>query len=151
MDRGRISDMKDFYALLSALAEKAGPARTLTACTGRSGWPKRGVYFFMEPGEERSDSGTGPRVVRVGTHALKAGSGTALWTRLSQHRGRASSGGGNHRGSIFRLIVGTAVAARDEQVLQTWGVGNNAPADIRAGEVELEGKVSAVIGAMWGC
>lgn len=148
MNRGRVEDLKDFYALLSALAERAGPARTLGACTGRSGWPKRGVYFFMELGEERSDSGTGPRIVRVGTHALKAGSGTALWTRLSQHRGRVSSGRGNHRGSIFRLIVGTAIAARDGQVHQTWGVGNNAPADIRAGEVELERRVSVVIGAM---
>ena len=31
-------------------------------------WPQRGVYFFMEDGEERSDSGSGLRIVRVGTH-----------------------------------------------------------------------------------
>ena len=35
----------------------------------------------MEDGEVRSDSGTG-------THALTEGSGTKLWTRLSQHRGQ---------------------------------------------------------------
>jgi hypothetical protein len=55
------------------------------------------VYFFREAGETRCDSGNGPRIVRVGTHALKAGSSTKLWTRLSQHRGK-SAGGGNHRG-----------------------------------------------------
>jgi len=30
----------------------------------------------------------------VGTQALKAGSGTNLWTRLWQHKGQATSGGG---------------------------------------------------------
>jgi hypothetical protein len=48
-------------------------------------------------------------IVRVGTHALETGSQTTLWKRLSQHRGQARSGSGNHRGSIFRLIVGTAL------------------------------------------
>ena len=49
-----------------------------------------GVYFFHEPGEERLDTGVGPRIVRVGTHALKIGSSTKLWTRLSQHKGQAN-------------------------------------------------------------
>jgi hypothetical protein len=61
-------------------------------------WPKRGVYFFFETGESRSDSGSGPRVVRVGTHALREGSRAKLWTRLSQHQGTITTGGGNHRG-----------------------------------------------------
>jgi hypothetical protein len=38
------------------------------------------VYFFRESSEDRSDTGEGPRVVRVGTHALKAGARTTLWT-----------------------------------------------------------------------
>lgn len=148
MTSKRIADLQDFYALLGVLAESVGGARSLADCSGRFGWPRRGVYFFMEDGEGRSDSGAGPRIVRVGTHALKEGSGTKLWTRLSQHRGRAASGGGNHRGSIFRLIVGTAVMARHGHECSTWGNGYNAPADIRAGEVALEREVSKVIGAM---
>jgi hypothetical protein len=32
-------------------------------------WLQRGVYFFMEGGEHRTDSGEGLRIVRVGTHA----------------------------------------------------------------------------------
>jgi hypothetical protein len=73
-------------------------------CTRRSGWPGRGVYFFFEDHEFREDGST-LRVVRVGTHAVSANSRTTLWNRLHTHRG-ASSGGGNHRGSIFRKRVG---------------------------------------------
>jgi hypothetical protein len=84
----RISNLQKLYGLLGSLAERVGGARTLATCSGRLEWPRRGVYFFMEDGEVRSDSGTGPRIVRVGTHALTEGSGTKLWTRLSQHRGQ---------------------------------------------------------------
>ena len=91
----------------------------------------------MEDGEVRSDSGSGPRIVRIGTHALTTGSGTKLWSRLSQHRGQQKAGGGNHRGSIFRLIVGTAVMARNGHDVPSWGQGNNATAEVRVGREEL--------------
>jgi len=144
----RLDDLRKFYAALSVLEQKLGGARTLGSCSGRMKWPQRGVYFFRELGEERADSGGGPRVVRVGTHALKENGSTILWTRLSQHRGRVSSGSGNHRGSIFRLIVGKSLIAQRGSEFPTWGNGNNAPKDIRAGEVALECEVSGVIGAM---
>ena len=79
---------------------------------------------------------------------MKAGSNTRLWTRLSQHRGTFSKGGGNHRGSIFRLIVGASLINRDGHAFPTWGEGNTAASDIRNGEHALECHVSAVIGAM---
>jgi len=144
----RIHRLEHFYDLLGDLEQQIGGARTLSQCDGRMGWPQRGVYFFFEPGEDRSDTGSGPRVVRVGTHALKTDSGTKLWTRLSQHRGQARSGGGNHRGSIFRLIVGTALIERDGQKCPTWGNGNSAPREVRQGELPLEQAVGKVIGAM---
>ena len=106
---GRLDHLKRFYDLLADLEIRQGDRRRLSACDGRMNWPARGVYFFFEPGETRSDSGAGPRVVRVGTHALTTGSRTTLWDRLSQHRGTAKKGGGNHRGSIFRLLVGAAL------------------------------------------
>ncbi|WP_198912144.1 hypothetical protein [Acetobacter sicerae] len=109
-------------------------------------WPQRGVYFFQEQGEYRRDGGA--RIVRVGTHALTDTSRTKLWGRLSQHRGRASVAGGNHRGSIFRLLVGTAFLERRGVQSATWGLGSNAPAYIRAQETDLEGEVSNIIGAM---
>src|SRR5262245_48697855 len=95
----RINDLRRFYSAIGRLQANLGGARTLAECSGRLSWPRRGVYFVMEIGETRSDSGNGPRIVRVGTHALKPNSNTRLWTRLSQHRGQVQSGGGNHRGS----------------------------------------------------
>jgi hypothetical protein len=144
----RVRDLVRFYGILGDLERRVGGARLLSRCNGRLDWPKRGVYFFMEPGEERSDTGAGHRVVRVGTHALTQGSRTRLWSRLSQHRGQAASGGGNHRGSIFRLIVGAALIARRGCQFPTWGQGSNAPAVIRAGEALLEREVSKIVGAM---
>ncbi|MCG6907441.1 MAG: hypothetical protein LJE63_12575 [Desulfobacteraceae bacterium] len=117
--------MKRFYGLLEELEKSLGGARVLSQCDGRMRWPQRGVYFFREPGETRSDTGLGPRIVRVGAHALKTSSGTKLWTRLSQHRGHVRSGGGNHRGSIFRLIVSTALIARDGHEYPAWGKGGD--------------------------
>jgi hypothetical protein len=136
-----------FYSLLDRLEKNLG-ARTLTECSGRMDWPSRGVYFFRESGEGRTDTGKGPRIVRVGTHALKAGSGTKLWTRLSQHKGQTGTGGGNHRGSIFRLIVGAALSSRDGYEFPTWAKGNTASREVRAGEHFLECEVSRIIGNM---
>ena len=149
MNGERLEHLRTFYGLLGRLNEACGGGRQLAERTGRQDWPQQGVYFFMEPGEERSDSGKGPRIVRVGTHALKAGSATRLWTRLSQHRGQARSGGGNHRSSIFRLIVGTALIARDNHVCPTWDDRRStAGATVRASELALEQEVTKTIGAM---
>jgi hypothetical protein len=144
--RGR--DLVRFYGILDRLEKGIGGEHCLAGCTGRMDWPRRGVYFFREPGEIRSDSGSGPRVVRVGTHALKSGSSTKLWTRLSQHKGQPSTGGGNHRGSIFRLIVGAALAAQNGYDFPTWGSGNAANDHVRNSELALETEVSAFIGKM---
>lgn len=111
-------------------------------------WPSRGVYFFFEQDENRLNTGEGPRVVRVGTHALTSGSRTKLWTRLSQHKGEVKTGGGNHRGSIFRLIIGAALINRGHLTFPTWGIGNTADRTIRDAEVDLERQVSEFIGRM---
>ena len=145
----RLADLKRFHDLLDRLAERIGGRRRLVHCEGRMGWPDRGVYFFFEDGETRSDSGGGPRVVRVGTHALKPGSRSSLWGRLAQHRGVARSGGGNHRGSIFRLLVGASLARRYPSLaVESWGRGYTAPREVRAREHDLECRVSEVIGRM---
>jgi hypothetical protein len=144
----RLDDLQRFYAALSLLEQKLGGARTLASCSGRMRWPRRGVYFFRESGENRIDSGDGPRIVRVGTHALKAGGSAILWRRLSQHRGTVSRGTGNHRGSIFRLLVGKSLIARQHYDYPTWGIGDRALKDHRAAEALLESEVSRVIGAM---
>ena len=163
----RVSDTAHFYALLSQIEEKVGGSRRLAECDGGMDWPERGVYFFFEPGERRRHSGDGDRIVRVGTHALRTGSRTSLWSRLSQHRGRASTGIGNHRGSVFRGLVGRALARRGDCPLPpTWKRGTDDPrnrsgttstvarqfgmttAQVNAGEADLERRVTAHIGRM---
>lgn len=148
MANARTADVASFYSILVRLEPKLGGAKTLGNCSGRIPWPRRGVYFFFEGGEDRHDSGSGPRVVRVGTHAITSSSRTRLWTRLSQHRGQTGSGGGNHRGSIFRLIVGTALISREQHAIVSWGKGSSAAREIREQELDLERAVSAVIRAM---
>ena len=45
--------------------------------------------------------------------------------RLRQHRG-SESGGGNHRGSIFRLLIGQALLAEmSSQKCRSWGVAGD--------------------------
>ena len=97
-------------------------------------------------------------MVRVGTHALKDGSRTTLWKRLSQHQGVRRSGGGNHRGSIFRLLTGQALIARDGLEVPTWGVGRDAGKaagrlglereQVESLEQPVEKAVSTTLGAM---
>jgi hypothetical protein len=144
----RLEHLVRFYSILDSLQHKIGGSRKLADCSGRMAWPRRGVYFFHEQAENRSDTGNGPRIVRVGTHALTAGSGTKLWTRLSQHKGALKTGGGNHRGSIFRLIVGAALVNREKLDFATWGDGQTADRDVRTGELALERQVSQAIGNM---
>lgn len=141
----RLADVRRFYEILDDLRARLAGGHALETCHGRMNWPERGVYFFFEDGEVRTHSGVGPRVVRIGTHALKAGSKTSLWNRLSQHRG-VGHGGGNHRGSIFRLHVGKALLTRHREIeCPSWGCGQNAARDVRLLEQELEARVSQVI------
>lgn len=155
----RLRDLVRFYELLDSLAQRLGGTRKLAFCDGRQGWPVRGVYFFFETGEARSHSGSGPRVVRVGTHALVGSSGTSLWDRLSQHRGAAGNKGGNHRGSIFRLLIGAALQKKlSISPVLSWGQKQDLRTaarslgmtveELRAGEHRLELAVSVYIGAM---
>ncbi|NNN07921.1 MAG: hypothetical protein HKL85_01855 [Acidimicrobiaceae bacterium] len=148
----RLLALDEFYGQLQLLERAVGGKRILSECDGRMKWPRRGVYFFFEDGEFRDD-GVTPRVVRVGTHALRPSKST-LWGRLSQHKGNVGGsmpGGGNHRGSIFRLHVGTALlTAGDwpEAVRLSWGFGNTAKGVVREGEYPVEVAVSQRVGSM---
>lgn len=144
--------MNRFYRLLADLEDRCGGTRRLAECDGRMGWPRLGVYFFFESGEVRND-GVTPRVVRVGTHGLRPSPST-LWGRLSQHKGTSAGsmpGGGNHRGSIFRLHIGIALlncGSWPQEIRDSWGVGSTAPAAVRRIEYPLERAVSDRIGTM---
>lgn len=151
----RLSDTRRFYDILARLEQHLGGKRRLAESHGRMKWPARGLYFFFEPGELRTTSGSGPCVVRVGTHALKAGSKSTLWKRLRQHRGTLRgkyAGGGNHRGSVFRLHVGTALIAKHNlsgAAVEHWAVGSSSPTrHSRQDEYPLERQVSQHIRSM---
>jgi hypothetical protein len=144
----RQQHLNHFYDLIDKLIHKNGGTHYLSDCHGRMSWPERGVYFFFENGEIRLDTGNGNRIVRVGTHALKSGSKTTLWKRLSQHKGQNNTGGGNHRGSIFRLIVGNALLNRGQIISDTWGKGSSANKEIRTKELSHEVFVSQTIRSM---
>lgn len=144
----RLSDLKRFYKILDRLREKSGGVRRLADCDSKTAWPERGVYFFMEEGETRTESGEGLRIVRIGTHALREGAKSTLWRRLKQHKGNGD-GSGNHRGSIFRLIVGTALIKKGVGQCASWDTRKStANREIRLGEKVMEKQVSAVIGVM---
>jgi DNA invertase Pin-like site-specific DNA recombinase len=145
----RLEDLKRFYSIIEELERRLSGCRRLTDTNGRMYWPQRGIYFFFESGEQRTDSGTGPRVVRVGTHAVTPTSATTLWGRLRQHRGSAGTRHGNHRGSVFRKHVGYALIHRTPDLAcLTWGDGTSAPKAVRDAEQYLEIIVSEVIGQM---
>ncbi len=148
MPMNRQAHLTSFYALLDELTARVDGPHVFRLAPLRD-WPGRGVYFFFEPEEIRRESGAGLRVVRVGTHALTHGSLSSLKTRLTQHRGAQKSGSGNHRGSVFRLLIGAALLERRlSNTVPTWGKGSSAPAAVRSGERDLEQAVSARLAQM---
>ena len=139
-----------FYALLRDLADRTGGPMHLTDGGLARACPRSGLYFFFENGEFRPNGK--PRVVRVGTHGLTATSKATLWGRLRQHMGRVAGshpGGGNHRGSIFRRHVGSALLSQrsDPDLLASW-LANDPHPGRRDAEREVEVEVSRVIRAM---
>ena len=140
-------DIERLYDALKRLEAGLGGKRLLSACTGTQEWPESGVYIFFEPGELRKDSAA-PRVVRVGANRVSRGSKATLWNRLRIHRGSVR-GNGNHRGSVFRLHVGSAIAMCNPEIpMDSWGKGSSAPVKTRKSEEGLEQEVSLYIGAM---
>ena len=141
MSEQRPDHLARFYDLLDRLEGKLGGARRLSECTGRMNWPRRGVYFFRETGEVRTDTGEGLRIVRVGQS-------TNLWGGLNFHKGTANPPGGKHRESVFREIVGAALITKHKYSYPTWGQRNLDSMEVRENERPLERAVSVPIGAM---
>ena len=129
------ADVERLQQLTRRLAVGQGRGRPFADVSSQE-MPSRGVYIILAP--ELSG-----RIVRVGTHAVSRGSRTSLWNRLSTHRG-TRDGRGSHRSSIFRSHVGRALIAASpaRDWPDSWAVGQQAAAAIRAQEVSLERHVS---------
>ncbi len=146
--QSRLSDLQRFYEILDNLEHKVGGTRKLSDCEKKTGWPDRGIYFFQEPSEERTQTGDGLRIVRVGSHALQAGQNSTLWSRLYAHKGSSRDSGGKHRGSVFRKHIGKSLICRDHLEYPHWGKGSSAPRLITRAERPLEQEVSKILGSM---
>lgn len=81
--------------------------------------PEKGVYFFFEPNETRQNSNS-DRVVRIGTHAAIANSNATLYERLYNHKGSKDLTG-NHRGSVFRKLIGYSLLYKENLNYLHWG------------------------------
>jgi len=142
----RPADLMRFYRLLDELQTLNGGPQRLATARADHAWPRRGVVWFFEKGENRTESGGGGRVVRVSTHALKPELNSALWERLSQ------DATGSHRLSVFRTLVGLAL--RDltgNTEPHDWGRDrppNVTPTPPDKHELALEAAVSLYIGQM---
>ena len=143
--RRRKSDIAHAYTLFERMSERVG-LRELKHLF-KDDVPKKGVYFFFDVNEETSFSNSIPRLVRIGTHGVSAGSTSTLRTRLRTHFG-TQAGLGNHRASVFRLHVGRALIEREglQETFPNWGKGQSAKKSISKSEVALERQVSEYIG-----
>ncbi len=139
----RIRDLRKLYALIEE-ARLRGDTFRLGDLSQKK-LPLRGVYIFLDP-SERNFIDDGPRIVRVGTHAVSSGSKSTLKARLRNHLGTLE-GSGSNRGSIFRLHVGRAMLVSDgqEHQLPSWGMGQDAPQHTRDTEQLHELRVSSYL------
>ena len=49
-DESRLTDVRSFYELMDALEQNSAGKRVLRDCNVKMDWPRRGIYFFFEPG-----------------------------------------------------------------------------------------------------
>lgn len=50
----RLERLARFYSILDRQERNIGGSRRLADCSGCTGWPERGVYFFPEPDDRKS-------------------------------------------------------------------------------------------------
>ena len=143
----RRTSVSQAYVVFAELAKKTG-LLSLRELLGEK-LPQQGVYFFFDDNEPTRFSRTLPRLVRVGTHGISAGSVATLRNRLRTHLGTRTASG-NHRASVFRLHVGRAIIKRDklEGQYPEWGKGQSAPKEVTIREAPLEALVSNYIGSL---
>ncbi len=144
----RVAHVERFYKLLEELRDGLGGARKMADCSGTMNWPRRGVYLLFENSERRILRPDVPRVTRIGTHGVSAGSNSSLWQRLRAHKGGAGKTG-RHRSSILRQHVGDAVMAKSNGKITcpTWGSAQ-CPSSLPDSEMDLERLVSDYVGEM---
>lgn len=153
--------LSEFYQTLGDLAEATGGPYYLSDYESSWNFPQRGIYVFFHPSTDpQVDPPTEWSIARIGTVGVSEGSTATLQGRVRQHRGNASGkygeGGGNHRGSVFRLHVGQALKEKHgwQDKYPHWGSSHrDLPDDLeteslRQNEHSLEQRVSEYIRSM---
>lgn len=148
----RRRDLLRFYSLINQLENRIGQKYSLMSSENTLKKMGEGVYFLFEAGETRSDFGTSLRIVKAGANLVDGPyPSDTLWKRLRQHRGTIAgvyTGGGDHRQSVLRYYVGTALLVRDGLYCDSWGLGTKGNSRVRQAEHNLECRVSQVIRKM---
>lgn len=143
----RNQDLSRLYEILTQEKFKDKYYNSFANLTGRNSLPKRGIYFFMRKSDVRAFEPQSERIIRVGTHAVSNKSKSTLWQRLKAHKGK-KDGSGNHRSSIFRLHIGSAIINKSNLDCPTWGVGQTTAKLKNPMEIELEHLVSEYMSEM---
>jgi hypothetical protein len=137
--------LDDVYRIVQRVVDPRGVIPFREAV--RKEMPSAGLYLFFDSHEPRLRDIDRLRVVRVGTHGVASGSKASLRDRMRTHFG-TSTGGGNHRSSVFRLHVGRALMEKGEmESVKSWG-NSELPSDQKLlhSEAMLEARVSEYIG-----
>lgn len=145
--RRKISqDVEKFYELINSLEKGLSGKKNIRESSGKGDFPNKGVYFFFEPEEKRRFKPDKLRITRVGTHGVSRGSKSSLWQRVKTHIG-TNGGGGNHRGSIFRLHIGKSILEKNKlsSKYPSWGVGQTGTKEQKEEEKFIESLVSKYI------
>ena len=143
--RGSEEYLDGVYTIIQRILDARGliPFREAV----RKDMPSAGLYLFFDGHEPRLRDIRQLRVVRVGTHGVASGSKASLRDRMRTHFG-TTTGGGNHRSSVFRLHVGRALIEKGEyEPVSSWG-SNEFPKNPKLVKLEgaLEARVSEYIG-----
>jgi len=143
----RKTDLDALYQILDGYEQRRDRKISLAELS-RTHSPRWGCCFFYEKGEYREESGA-PRIVRVESYP-RLEAKTDMYSQLILHRGTIAgvfTGGGNHRLSLLRKHIGTAMMNRMQISCESWE-DEQFNASVRKLEHPLEVRVSEVISRM---
>lgn len=129
-----------FYSLFDFYSEKYSLPQKFSDFNSKNCCPEFGLYLFLHSDEIRLYEPSRLRIARIGTHAVSEGSKSTLWQRLKTHKG-TDNGFGNHRSSIFRSYIGSALINKNGCSLESWAQETN-DKETLIRERELEKQVS---------
>src|SRR5258708_2260576 len=119
----RVTDLVTFYNALSQIEERQGGRRSLATTDREPPWPARGIYFFFEPGETRSVSGSGDRIVRVASHSFGANTASRSSATCPARRTPRPATGSGRSAAVNGCApagCGTTITCRATTAASSW-------------------------------